>query len=131
MQQTWKINGQVYNHSQLMEMKRQGLNPRKDQILLKSITNQKAEEVVETPVETVVEDLPVETTEVVEEVVQEVAEEPVEVVEESSIAESENATDEQQSETEEEEFARLKTEKAWLSPAKKERYNELKAKFTS
>lgn len=126
MQQTWKINGQVYNHSQLMEMKRQGLNPRKDQILLKSITNQKAEEVIETP-ETAVEDLPVETTEVVEEVV----EEPVEAAEELSVAESENATDEQQSETEEEEFARLKTEKAWLSPAKKERYNELKAKFTS
>lgn len=125
MQQTWKINGQVYNHSQLMEMKRQGLNPRKDQILLKSITNQKAEEVVETPVETVVEELPAETTEVVEEV----AEEPVEATEEPSIAEE--VADEQQSETEEEEFARLKTEKAWLSPAKKERYNELKAKFTS
>lgn len=39
--QTWKINGQVYTHSQLMEMKKQGLDPRKDNIEMKFITRNK------------------------------------------------------------------------------------------
>jgi len=38
MAQTWKINGQVYTHGQLMELKRQGFNPLKDKIIMKVIT---------------------------------------------------------------------------------------------
>lgn len=41
MAQTWKIKGQVYNHGQLQELKRQGLDPRKDEIVMKFITKPK------------------------------------------------------------------------------------------
>lgn len=41
--QTWKIKGQVYTHAQLMELKRQGLDPRKDDIVMKFITNPQPE----------------------------------------------------------------------------------------
>jgi hypothetical protein len=39
--QTWKINGQVYTHGQLMEMRAQGLDPHKDKIAMKFITTGK------------------------------------------------------------------------------------------
>lgn len=48
MSQIWKINGQSYTHAQLMEMKKQGLDPRKDKIEMKFITkSEKVEEVQE------------------------------------------------------------------------------------
>ncbi len=45
MTQTWKINGQVYTHGQLMELRAQGLNPLKDQIVMAAITPRKEVEV--------------------------------------------------------------------------------------
>lgn len=36
--QTWNIRGQVYTHAQLMEMKKQGIDPRKDNVVLKFVT---------------------------------------------------------------------------------------------
>lgn len=36
--QTWRINGQIYTHAQLLELRRQGFDPRKDQIVMSSIT---------------------------------------------------------------------------------------------
>ena len=47
--QTWKIKGQVYTHAQLMELKRQGLDPRKDDITMKFITNPKLKEQKDVP----------------------------------------------------------------------------------
>ncbi len=35
--QTWKIRGQVYTHGQLLELKKQGLNPHKDSIVLATV----------------------------------------------------------------------------------------------
>jgi len=39
--QTWKIRGQVYTHAQLMEIKKQGLDPHKDEIIMKFISPNK------------------------------------------------------------------------------------------
>lgn len=39
MKQTWKIRGQVYTIEQLRELKKQGLDPRKDDIVMKFIKN--------------------------------------------------------------------------------------------
>lgn len=140
MSQTWKINGQTYNHGQLMELKRQGLDPRRDKIILKSVTNQPAE-VVEEKVESTTE-----VENITEDAVDEQPETAVEEVsnDQGALPEGENveggsldnapgnATDEAtDSETEEEEFARLKTERAWVNPDKKARYDELKAKFNT
>lgn len=36
--QTWKIKGKTYNHGQLMELKRQNLDPIKDEIVMSSVT---------------------------------------------------------------------------------------------
>ena len=44
--QTWKIRNQVYTHPQLMELKRQGLDPRKDDIVMKFVTVDKSGKVV-------------------------------------------------------------------------------------
>jgi len=49
MSQTWKINGQIYNRSQLQELKRQGLDPRKDDIVMKFITNPGLERAIGDP----------------------------------------------------------------------------------
>ena len=38
MVQTWTIKGQTYTHAQLMELKAQGLDPRKDSVVMKHIT---------------------------------------------------------------------------------------------
>lgn len=84
--QTWKIKGQVYTRSQLQELKRQGLDPRKDDIVMKFVTVTNSGE---------------------------------------PVAEIQTAV-----ETEKEEFARLKLERAWKSADKKDRYNELKAKYS-
>ncbi len=43
MAQTWKINGQVYTHGQLMELRKQGLDPRRDQIILSAVTPRNGE----------------------------------------------------------------------------------------
>lgn len=47
MTQTWTIKGQTYTHGQLMEMRKQGLDPVKDEVELKAVTprkNKKAEQ---------------------------------------------------------------------------------------
>lgn len=113
--QTWKIKGQVFTHAQLMEMKKQGIDPRKDKVIMKFITKpknevlpEKAAEEVKAPV---VEDVPI------------VPEVPVEVASETVTPETPVV------ETELEEFERLKVERAWKSAAKKDRYAELKLKL--
>jgi hypothetical protein len=125
MTQTWKIKGQVYTHAQLMELKKQGLDPRKDDIVMKFITNPQPE--ANTPkIETneatkALEGMDVEKVEVLKNQDGEVITEKEEVptAQENGVVE-----------TEEEEFARLTKEKAWVNKSKKERYSELKAKFT-
>ena len=47
--QTWTIRGQVYNHEQLLELKRQGLDPRKDDIVMKFVTPKSTEVTEEEP----------------------------------------------------------------------------------
>jgi hypothetical protein len=55
--QTWTIKGKTYTHDQLMELKSQGLDPRKDDIQMKFVTPQvianekKKEEEPEVPAE--------------------------------------------------------------------------------
>jgi len=108
-----------------MELKRQGLDPRKDDIVMKFITNPQP----------VVEEAKIEANEAVE-VTESKTDIPVvlgtptdEVIEvEKEVVETEEKED-NVIETEEEEFARLKTEKAWVNNLKKGRYHELKAKF--
>lgn len=99
--QTWKIKGKDYTREQLQELKRQGLDPRKDNIVMKFISGDqatKSEEVKESG--------------------------HVEEAKGSSAVKVEL-------ETEEQEFERLKNERAWVNKDKKDRYNELKTKFTA
>lgn len=105
--QTWTINGKTYNHEQLMELKKQGLDPRKDDIQMKFVTPQ----VIESE------------------------KQAKEALEQPEVVETTISTDEvvdvniEQVESDEQEFARLKTERAWKNEDKKARYNELKEKF--
>jgi len=41
--QTWTIKGKTYNHEQLMELKKQGLDPHKDEITMVFVTPHKGE----------------------------------------------------------------------------------------
>jgi len=41
MTQTWSIGGRTYTHAQLMELRKQGLDPRKDEIVMASVTPRK------------------------------------------------------------------------------------------
>jgi hypothetical protein len=116
--QTWKINGQIYTHQQLMELKAQGLDPRKDKIEMKFITKNNKDEIVgnvRKPQEEVIEDVTTEKT---------ITQTPTNV--ETNIPEEEK----DHFEAEEEEFKRLKKERAWKKADEKARYAELKAKFT-
>lgn len=79
--QIWTIKGQNYTHEQILEMKRQGLDPRKDTIELKFL---RAEKPVQEPVEVkepqlqetpIEENKEIEITEAVEEVKKEKTEE--------------------------------------------------------
>lgn len=36
--QTWRINGQVYTHAQILEMRAQGIDPRTDKVEMKFVT---------------------------------------------------------------------------------------------
>lgn len=100
--QTWKIKGRSYTHEQLQELKRQGFSPfRPEEFEMKFIANPKTK-----PVEKKEEEPPVE----------EPPEPPKDL-------------EEDRKETEEEEFARLTKEKAWVNKEKKPRYDELKAKL--
>lgn len=51
MTQTWTIKGQTYTHGQLMELKRQKLDPLKDEFELKAVTPRKVVEVLPPAVE--------------------------------------------------------------------------------
>ena len=113
--QTWKINGQVYTHAQLMELKAQGLDPRKDNIEMKFVTRNNKGELVAKADET-------------KPAVEEPKKEPVESKVTTSSTDVEVPV-EAEPETEEQEYERLKAEKAWVNNDKKARYNELKAKF--
>jgi DNA polymerase II large subunit len=104
--QTWEINGQVYTHPQLMELKKQGLDPRKDEIVMKLLSPKRDDEVPQTEL-----------------VNEEVSKETLEDV--TQLPETEEALEE----TEEQEFARLKASKAWNKPETRERYRELKKKL--
>lgn len=46
MTQLWTIKGQTYTHGQLMELKRQKLDPLKDEFELKAVTPRKVVEVL-------------------------------------------------------------------------------------
>jgi len=105
--QTWKIKGQVYTHAQLLELRKQGLDPRKDHIEMKFVTKNSKDEIVGE----------------VTEKKKVVASEP------ASTPEAPAAPEQAQIKAETEEYARLKKERAWTNPAKKPRYDELKAKF--
>lgn len=106
MAQTWKIKGQVYTLGQIQEMRKQGLNPHKDVIVMKFITNPQIKPSAD------LNDLTDGTTD-------------------EAKALHSHSEDSLPTETEEEEFKRLKTEKAWVNPAKKARYAELKAKLAA
>lgn len=113
--QTWRINGQTYTHAQLMELKKQGLDPRKDKIEMKFVTkNNKGEALGDKkPEEVAAPEVAV----------------PEPVKEEAPVAEvvdAEEVKTQEVPESLEEEFERLKTEKAWVNNEKKGRYNELK-----
>lgn len=41
--QLWTINGQTYNHQQLMELRKQGFNPLKDKVEMKKVTKHEVE----------------------------------------------------------------------------------------
>lgn len=94
--QTWTINGQTYNHAQLMEMKKQKLNPSKDKVELKFVTPGTMDNLEKKEEK---EPEQVSTSEVIEKTLDE---------------------------TPEQEFERLTSERAWLKKDSKERYNELK-----
>lgn len=114
--QLWSINGKTYNHAQLIELKRQGLDPSKDNIQMKFVTPQ----VIES------ERLAKEAIAEPEEVVEVATLEPEEVPSAEPEVSSEPVGE---PETDEEEYERLKNEKAWVNNDKKARYNELKEKF--
>lgn len=92
-----------------MELRKQGLDPLKDEIVMKAVTPRKEVKKVEEP--------KVETT---------ATSTDVPKAETEEVANVKAATPE----TEQEEFSRLKAEKAWVNSDKKARYNELKAKFS-
>ena len=105
MSQSWKINGQVYNHQQLMELKAQGLDPRKDKIEMKFITKNSKDEIVGNVGKPQVK-----------------AEKEATI--ETKIAQTTANVDEEQ------EFELLKSQKAWLYFNTKDRYKELKIKLS-
>lgn len=131
-QQTWKIKGQVYTHAQLMELKRKGLDPRKDKIIMKFITPRNTEE-DEVEVETETETEPQAPETVVEPAEEgELPPPPAEAPEPQAPADSPEApAEEPKLETEAEELARMKEERAWLNPKTKDRYKELNDKAKS
>lgn len=108
--QLWTIKGQTYTHAQLMELRKQGLDPRKDNIEMKFITKNKQGEIVGKKEE----DKKMEEYEKELKKNQEQAKKIQEALE---------------NETEEQEFERLKQERAWKNENKKARYAELKAKL--
>lgn len=118
MAQTWTIKGQTYTHAQLQELKRQGLNPHKDDIVMKFISKGALNSQEEA------------TPEVVEDAASEGLGVPEPGAEDSQAPAPGVPATVIVAEMEKEEFDKMKAEKAWTNPAKKERYNELKAKFT-
>lgn len=128
MSQTWNIKGQAYTHGQLMELKRQGLDPRRDKIVMKSITNQPTDE---PEVVDEVEDAGTGITQDDQYADEIRADE--ENTDQITADEAEVAKDDQAGnvESDEEEFERLKAERAWVNPEKKPRYDELKARFAT
>lgn len=119
--QTWTIKGKTYNHAQLMELKKQKLDPLNDEIVVKYVTPKKEEKVAEVKQEEV------------ENISCEVCQcdcncHPCEhTKEDETNAKADPIQAISSDETPEQEFERLTKEKAWLKNDKKERYNELKA----
>lgn len=178
--QIWRIKGENYTHAQLMDLKKQGLNPRKDNIVKKFIANPGTEEEIEkaeakmkvrkakeerentrrakmVAIENaedeerkkLVKEFQVwqmanvkgdkkkreevakkaEEAKEAEEEAPEATPEAPEKAETLAEAQAEVPEEEVPAETEEQEFERLKTEKAWVNPEKAARYKELRSKF--
>jgi hypothetical protein len=107
--QTWNINGRSLNHAQLLEYK-------------KKKAKEDPEKEVETPETTAEpEKTPKEDVQI---------EEKAEEVQTEQSTPEETPTEEPE-DPEKQEFEELTKQKAWLKPALKARYAELKAKFNS
>lgn len=121
MSQTWTINGKTYNHAQLQELKRLGLDPRKDQIEMKMVTPHGKKDAGGDEGVLKKEN---------EQLKGKVAELEAELQKGQSSTESVNEPEVESSEPNqaelEAEFEKLKSENAWLHKEKKARYKELK-----
>lgn len=120
MSQTWTINGKTYNHAQLQELKRLGLDPRKDNIEMKMVTPHGKKDVGGDEGELKKEN---------EQLKSKIAELEAELEKAQGSTETTNGSEDgggpNQSELEAE-FEKLKSENAWLHKDKKDRYKELK-----